>query len=55
VVDRLFEAGAKLVTKANFDQFHTGLTGMRSVYGSAQNPYSADHVVGGSSSGWLLP
>jgi len=50
VVDRLFEGGAILVAKANLDQFATGLTGMRSVYGSPQNPYSADHIVGGSSS-----
>ncbi|WP_157158575.1 amidase family protein [Bradyrhizobium sp. WSM1253] len=51
VVDRLLEAGAILVAKANLDQFATGLTGMRSVYGFPQNPYSADHIVGGSSSG----
>lgn len=51
VVDRLLEAGAILVAKANLDQFATGLTGMRSVYGYPQNPYSPDHIVGGSSSG----
>lgn len=51
VVDRLIEAGAILVGKANLDQFATGLTGMRSVYGYPQNPYSPDHIVGGSSSG----
>jgi allophanate hydrolase len=51
VVERLLEAGAVLVAKANLDQFATGLTGMRSVYGSPQNPYSPDHIVGGSSSG----
>jgi allophanate hydrolase len=51
VVERLLEAGAILVAKANLDQFATGLTGMRSVYGSPQNPYSAEHIVGGSSSG----
>lgn len=51
IVDRLLEAGAMLVAKANLDQFATGLTGMRSVYGFPQNPYSPDHIVGGSSSG----
>ena len=51
VVDRLLDAGAILVAKANLDQFATGLTGMRSVYGHPQNPYSPDHIVGGSSSG----
>ena len=51
VVDRLLAAGAILVGKCNLDQFATGLTGMRSVYGSPVNPYSPDHVSGGSSSG----
>ncbi|ENH6339652.1 allophanate hydrolase [Burkholderia vietnamiensis] len=51
VVERLLSAGAMLVGKCNLDQFATGLTGMRSVYGSPINPYSADHIPGGSSSG----
>ena len=55
VVDRLLEGGAILVAKANLDQFATGLTGMRSVYGYPQNPYSPDHIVGGSSSGPASP
>jgi allophanate hydrolase len=55
IVDRLLEAGAIFVAKANLDQFATGLTGMRSVYGFPQNPYSPDHIVGGSSSGPASP
>lgn len=51
MVDRLLAAGGILVGKCNLDQFATGLTGMRSVYGSPINPYSPDHVTGGSSSG----
>lgn len=51
VVDRLLAAGGILMGKCNLDQFATGLTGMRSVYGSPVNPYSPDHVSGGSSSG----
>lgn len=51
VVERLLAAGGILVGKCNLDQFATGLTGMRSVYGSPVNPYSPDHVSGGSSSG----
>jgi allophanate hydrolase len=51
VVERLLAAGAVLVGKCNLDQFATGLTGMRSVYGSPINPYSPDHICGGSSSG----
>lgn len=50
-VERLLAAGALLVGKTNLDQFATGHTGMRSPYGSPVNPYSADHIVGGSSSG----
>jgi allophanate hydrolase len=51
VVERLLAAGGLLVGKCNLDQFATGLTGMRSVYGSPINPYSPDHITGGSSSG----
>ncbi|MFZ5525253.1 MAG: allophanate hydrolase [Pseudomonadota bacterium] len=51
VVERLLAAGGMLVGKCNLDQFATGLTGMRSVYGSPINPYSPDHISGGSSSG----
>jgi len=51
VVERLLAAGGILVGKCNLDQFATGLTGMRSVYGSPVNPYSPDHITGGSSSG----
>jgi len=51
VVERLLAAGGILVGKCNLDQFATGLTGMRSVYGSPINPYSPEHVSGGSSSG----
>lgn len=51
VVQKLLAAGGMLVGKCNLDQFATGLTGMRSVYGSPINPYSPDHVSGGSSSG----
>jgi allophanate hydrolase len=50
-VQRLLTAGALLVGKTNLDQFATGLTGMRSPYGGPINPYSAQHIVGGSSSG----
>lgn len=51
VVEKLLAAGGILVGKCNLDQFATGLTGMRSVYGSPVNPYSPDHISGGSSSG----
>jgi allophanate hydrolase len=51
VVDRLLAAGAVLVGKTNLDQFATGLTGARSPYGIARNPFDARYITGGSSSG----
>jgi allophanate hydrolase len=50
-VARLLDAGAVLIGKANMDQFATGLVGTRSPYGTVRNPFSSDHVPGGSSSG----
>lgn len=51
VVQRLMDAGAIPVGKANLDQFATGLVGVRSPYGVPENPFHADFVPGGSSSG----
>jgi allophanate hydrolase len=51
VVDRLVEAGAVVVGKANLDQFATGLVGTRSPYGVVPNPVVPGRVAGGSSSG----
>ncbi len=51
VVRRLMEAGALPLGKSNLDQFATGLVGVRSPYGIPENPYHADYVPGGSSSG----
>jgi len=50
-VDRLLEAGAILIGKTNLDQFATGLVGIRSPYGVAQNPFDNRYIPGGSSSG----
>lgn len=50
-VRRLLAAGAILVGKTNMDQFATGLVGVRSPYGVARNPFNADYIPGGSSSG----
>ena len=50
-VERLQRAGALLVGKTNLDQFATGLVGTRSPYGVARNPFDADFIPGGSSSG----
>lgn len=51
VVKRLIEAGAVPMGKTNLDQFATGLVGVRSPYGIPRNPFHADYIPGGSSSG----
>ncbi len=51
VVERLTGAGALVVGKTNLDQFATGLVGVRSPYGVARNPFDAEYLPGGSSSG----
>ncbi|MBU0789487.1 MAG: allophanate hydrolase [Gammaproteobacteria bacterium] len=51
VVQRLLNAGASLVGKANLDQFACGLNGTRSPYGPVPNAFNPAYVSGGSSSG----
>ncbi|MGH6770289.1 MAG: allophanate hydrolase, partial [Xanthobacteraceae bacterium] len=51
VVVRLRAAGAIVIGKTNLDQFATGLVGVRSPYGVPRNPFNADVIPGGSSSG----
>ena len=50
-VRRLEAAGAIVIGKTNLDQFATGLVGVRSPYGVPRNPFDADFIPGGSSSG----
>lgn len=50
-VQRLLDAGAIPIGKTNLDQFATGLVGLRSPYPPPKNPYNADYIPGGSSSG----
>ncbi len=50
-VQCLIDAGAIPVGKTNLDQFATGLVGTRSPYGACRNPFDADYIAGGSSSG----
>ncbi len=47
----LIDAGAIFIGKTNLDQFALGLVGVRTPYGVARNPFHADYVPGGSSSG----
>lgn len=51
VVQRLMDAGALPLGKTNLDQFATGLVGVRSPHGAPRNPFRADVIPGGSSSG----
>jgi allophanate hydrolase len=50
-VQKLLDAGAVLVGKANLDQFATGLAGTRSPYGACRNAFDPVYISGGSSSG----
>lgn len=51
VVEKLIDAGAFPVGKANLDQFATGLVGTRSPYGECKNALDPSLISGGSSSG----
>jgi len=51
VVQRLIDAGAIPIGKANLDQFATGLVGTRSPWGACRNAFDRDYISGGSSSG----
>ncbi len=51
VVQRLLDAGALWLAKANLDQFATGLVGTRSPYGRPASVADASRISGGSSAG----
>jgi allophanate hydrolase len=50
-VQRLVDAGAVVLGKANLDQFATGLVGTRSPYGAVRGVPDPERIAGGSSSG----
>ncbi len=54
VVQRLIDAGAIPLGKANLDQFATGLVGVRSPHGAGRNSFNPEYISGGSSSGSAL-
>ena len=51
VVDRLHDAGVRIVGKTNMDELAFGPTSETSAFGPTENPVDTGHVAGGSSSG----
>lgn len=51
VVEKLKQAGAIIIGKANTHEFAYGPIGDRSYFGACRNPYNLEKISGGSSSG----
>jgi aspartyl-tRNA(Asn)/glutamyl-tRNA(Gln) amidotransferase subunit A len=51
VIERLADAGAVLLGKANLHEFAYGATGENAIFGTPPNPWDPSRLAGGSSSG----
>jgi aspartyl-tRNA(Asn)/glutamyl-tRNA(Gln) amidotransferase subunit A len=51
VVERLKQAGARIIGKTNTHEIALGVTGNNPHYGTARNPWDSTRISGGSSSG----
>jgi hypothetical protein len=51
VVKKLKEAGAIIIGKTNMHKLGMGTTGLESYFGPVHNPWNAEYIPGGSSSG----
>jgi len=51
VVQKLLDADAVIIARANMDEFALGSSGKKSAYGIVKNAHSDDHIAGGTSSG----
>jgi indoleacetamide hydrolase len=50
-IQRLLDAGAVVIGKANLHEFSLGITTNNGAFGPTRNPYSLAHIPGGSSGG----
>ncbi len=51
VIERLIQAGAVVLGKANLHEFSLGITSNNGAFGPARNPYDQERIPGGSSGG----
>ena len=50
-VEKLIAAGGVIIGKTNMHTLGVGVTGLESFFGAAMNPWNAEYIPGGSSSG----
>ncbi len=50
-IEKLLQQGVGVIGKTNLDEFAMGASGENSAFGPTKNPWNADKITGGSSSG----